>query len=79
MDRKPSTTLPRQRYSTPCVRQPMDRAAWAALFDVARKEFGKEELGLVGLKDGRAWFQVWGDATPYSIVLTDDELAMFHV
>lgn len=57
----------------------MNKDLWKALFDAAREAHGKEQLGLVSIKGNRAWFQVTGDPTPYSIVLSDAELAMFHL
>lgn len=57
----------------------MNKDAWKALFAAANEAHGKEGLGLVSIKGDRAWFQITGDATPYSIVLSDAELSMFHL
>lgn len=78
MDRKPSTTIKMPRYCGPCPKAHC-KATWKAMFAAAREAHGKQDLGLVGVKDGRAWFQVWADPTPYSIALTDAELSMFHL
>lgn len=79
MDRKPSTAIKAPRYCGACPRRPMNKDLWKVLFDAAREAHGKEQLGLVSVKGDRAWFQVTGDPTPYSIVLSDAELAMFHL
>lgn len=81
MDRKPSTAIKAPRYCGACPRRPIDKDLWKSLFAAANEAHGKEGLGLglVSIKGDRAWFQVTGDATPYSIVLSDAELAMFHL
>ncbi|UYA99005.1 hypothetical protein P9A54_gp20 [Xanthomonas phage vB_Xar_IVIA-DoCa10] len=79
MDRKPSTKIKAPRYRQACPRQPMNRELWRDLFEEARRLHGKPLEGLTSVDEGRAWFQIAGDATPYSVLLSEDELKMFHL
>lgn len=78
MTRDPSTHTPAPRYGLPMLSSTADRSAYKALFAAARAAFPAASItGLVAIKNGRAWFQALGDATPYSIAITADESALF--
>lgn len=77
-NRDPSTTAS-PRYSSACVKSDsLKSPAWQAMFAAARAAFKPEISGLVGANEERAFFQIWGDPTVYSIRITDDERACFH-
>lgn len=78
MNRDHSTVAPAPRHSLPLLSPTADRSAYKALFAAARAAFPAANInGLVAVKNGRAWFQTLGDATPYSIAITADESALF--
>jgi len=78
-DRQPSTTIKAPKNAAACPKIGVDKAAWKAMFDDARAAFGANLQGLTSVKGGRAWFQITGDSTPYSVMLTETELAMFFI
>lgn len=81
VDRQASADMKLPRGSTLAAKPgALGSLLWKQMFADARKAFGKEDaksFGLVGVKDGRAWFQVWADPTPYSIALSEAEKSMF--
>lgn len=79
MNREASAVLKAPKGCGVC-RKGFDKAAWAAIFKEACEAFNFDSMGLVCVaSSGRAWFQVRGDKTPYSILLSDAELNMFHI
>lgn len=79
MDRKPSTTIRRPNGCTPLPKSDGDKALFRGIFVAAREAFNKPIQGLTGVRDGRAYFQIVGDSTPYSIALTLEEINLFHL
>lgn len=49
------------------------------MFVAARAAFNKPIQGLTGIRDGRAYFQIVGDPTVYSIAMTLAEIELFHL
>lgn len=78
-NRDASTTIKTPKNCPACPKRGIDSATWKGMFEAARLALGANVSGIVSIKGGRAWFQIVGDSTPYSIMLTDAELAMFHV
>jgi hypothetical protein len=77
MNREPSTTITPPRYATKAAQPQRDPAAWAALFAAARAAFGAEVRGLTCATPARAWFQIVGDPTFYSVALKPRERDLF--
>lgn len=78
MNRDPSAIAPAPLHSLPLLSPTADRSAYKDLFNAARAAFPSASItGLIAIKNGRAWFQALGDATPYSIAITADESALF--
>jgi len=78
-DRQPSTAIKAPKNAAACPKPGVDRATWRGMFEAARAALGANVIGITSIKGGRAWFQIVGDATPYSVMLTDAELAMFFI
>lgn len=84
-DRAPSCVIklaPRDRCRTgiPKGHWVGGTQTWEGMFAAARKAHSIAEgleLGLVYATRERAWFQIWGDKTPYSIAITNFERALF--
>lgn len=78
-NRAASTTIATPKNAAAAKKPATDRATWAGMFDAARAELAVSIAGITHVKNGRAWFQIVGDRTPYSMLLTDAELSMFFV
>lgn len=77
MNRDPSTTIKPPRNATLAIQPRVDRAVWLQLFADARAAHTDKVTGLVCATPERAFFQVVGDPTVYSIALLPAERALF--
>lgn len=79
MNRNASTSIAAPKNAAAAKKPGTDRATWVGMFAAAQRELAPGIDGITSIKDGRAWFQIAGDRTPYSMMLTAAELAMFHL
>lgn len=78
-NRDASITIKAPKNAAAAKKPGTDRATWVGMFAAAQSELAAGIDGITHIKDGRAWFQIAGNRTPYSMMLTDAELAMFFV
>lgn len=72
MNRNPSTTIPAVKPSGILPPIGPRRAVFQEVFAAGKAAFPAVE-GLVYIDRSRAFFQIHGDATPYSVAITRDE------